>query len=255
MMNAFDNEPVANMLAAAQSTMEEFGILLNIIRDQAVIPANALDHLPAGRVPLMQEAIRLTTFQMQIRGELALTAHFIRDGNAMHDPIQINTREKCASANVLQMASVVVESINLVLNIIGQQYPAERIMKVIDYVTSIIHGEKYKAFTGKIAGIRKIEDQRMVENMIKLVVSAFEYGILLNIIRNYYDPPNGFPQADWLRISTKIIFFVGMVIGKPNRCAEIARIVGLEGENHVDFFQNLRNVQNYDMMMQQALGM
>lgn len=163
----------------------------------------------------------------------------------MYPAITLGSLGNLKQASDYQIASIVVEAIILVLELIGVEIPddEEEIKKVIDIV--IIELEKDHKLLEDVEQIRKDKDNypAMAKDIFVLVVDTFEDGIFWQIVKALL---SNMPWYEWVATSAQIAAFIAMLVATGG-IADIALLVA-KLVNAAFFLEKLVNLGTLSRM-------
>lgn len=140
---SFDKQTVKKIKNEAKSTLNELSVTLGNIRNGKEGKA-AVPHLSLERIAQMKTALDLKTFRVTVSHDNT-TASIERDCKEVYETKDLTISRELTETKDLQNASIVVESIILLLEIAGIAVPSdwEQVEKVIEYFKSYMKKDDY----------------------------------------------------------------------------------------------------------------
>lgn len=239
-----DQNTVANARQKAASTVNDLSQILHKIRKEGKNGEEVVSHLTPERISKIKKALDMKTYQININ-EKQKKAQIKRNGKDMYPAITLGSLGNFKQASDYQIASIVVEAIILVLELIGVEIPddEEEIKKVIDIV--IIELEKDHKLLEDVEQIRKDKDNypAMAKDIFVLVVDTFEDGIFWQIVKTLL---SNMPWYEWVATSAQIAAFIAMLVATGG-IADIALLVA-KLVNAAFFLEKLVNLGTLSKM-------
>lgn len=239
-----DQNTVANARQKAASTVNDLSQILHKIRKEGKNGEEVVSHLTPERISKLKKALDMKTFQININ-EKEKKAQIKRNGKDMYPAITLGSLGNFKQASDYQIASIVVEAIILVLELIGVEIPddEEEIKKVIDIV--IIELDKDHKLLEDVEQIRKDKDNypAMAKDIFVLVVDTFEDGIFWQIVKALL---SNMPWYEWVATSAQIAAFIAMLVATGG-IADIAILVA-KLVNAAFFLEKLVNLGTLSRM-------
>ncbi|VDI16525.1 Hypothetical predicted protein [Mytilus galloprovincialis] len=239
-----DKETVEEIRQKADTTAKELSQTLHKIRKEGKNGEMAVSHLTLDRVTRMKKALDMKTYEININ-EKEKTAQINRDGQEMYPAINLGSSGNIMQASDLQTASIVVEAIILVLEIIGIEVPdnVKEVKKVIKIVTDELNNEN--TLRKDVEQIRKDQDDfpAMAKDIFVLVIDCLGDGLFWKITKALL---SDMPWYDWILTSAKISAFVALLVATGG-LADIAILV-TKLVNAAFFLEKLVNLGTLNSM-------
>ncbi|CAC5413453.1 unnamed protein product [Mytilus coruscus] len=239
-----DKKTVEDIRNKAESTVKELSQTLHNIRKEGKIGEKTVSHLTSERITKMTKALDMKTYQININ-EKEKKAQIKRNGKEMYPAIALGSSGNIMQASDLQTASIVVEAIILVLEIIGIEIPddEEEVKKVINIVIEELGNDN--TLLQDVEQIRKDQDDfpAMAKDIFVLVVDCFEDGIFWKIVKALL---SDMPWYDWILTSAQIAAFIAMLVATGG-LADIALLV-TKLVNAAFFLEKLVNLGTFSRM-------
>ncbi|XP_071180972.1 uncharacterized protein [Mytilus edulis] len=239
-----DQNTVANARQKAASTVNDISQILHKIRKEEKNGEEVVSHLTPERISKIKKALDMKTYQININ-EKEKKAQITRNEKDMYPVITLGSLGNLKQASDYQIASIVVEAIILVLELIGVEIPddEEEIKKVIDIV--IIELDKDHKLLEDVEQIRKDKDNypAMAKDIFVLVVDTFEDGIFWQIVKALL---SNMPWYEWVATSAQIAAFIAMLVATGG-IADIALLVA-KLVNAAFFLEKLVNLGTLSKM-------
>lgn len=239
-----DKKTVEEIRNKAESTVKELSQTLHNIRKGGQKGEQAVSHLTPKRITKMKKALDMKTYQININ-EREKKAQIKRNGKEMYPTITLGSSGNLKQASDLQTASIVVEAIILVLEIIGIAIPddEEEVKKVIKVVIEELGRDN--TLLQDVEQIRKdhCDFPAMAKDIFMLVVDCFEDGLFWKIVKALL---SDMPWYDWILTSAKIAAFITMLVATGG-LADIAVLV-TELVDATFFLEKLSNLGTFSKM-------
>ncbi|CAC5413451.1 unnamed protein product [Mytilus coruscus] len=180
----------------------------------------------------MKKALDMKTYQININ-EKEKKAQIKRNGNEMYPAITLGSLGNLKQASDYQIASIIVEAIILVLELIGVAIPDDE-------------EKDHKLLLEDVEQIRKDKDDypAMAKDIFVLVVDTFEEGgIFWQIVKALL---SNMPWYEWVATSAQIAAFIAMLVATGG-IADIALLVAKLADAAF-FLEKLVNVETFSRM-------
>lgn len=240
----FDQETIQRMRKEAESTVKELTETLHKIKTEERRGEDAVSHLSAERIEKMKKALDMKTFEIRIT-EAEKKAEIRRNGNVMYPSISLDTVANINQATNLQIASIVVEALIVVLDLVGVNIPddAETIRRVIDVVVNQLG--KSNNLQNDVEQIREDRGDylAMARDIFTLVIDTFYDGIFWSITKALLYQMS---WTDWIISAGRISAFLATLVGTGG-LAQLSSLV-TELVNAAFFLQKLVNLGNLQKM-------
>ncbi|XP_041457485.1 uncharacterized protein LOC121409643 [Lytechinus variegatus] len=237
---ASDQGKIKELRKATEVTVSEVNQMLHA-REKGFKLKDVLVQLPGDRINGMAKALGKKTFEMTTDGQVVKVT---RDGAMFLPDISLtclnSNRNK---ASKLQIASIVVECVILILELIGVDIPddEEEVKKAIQIALDDL--DKSKTLINDVDKIQKDYEKgdypAMAKDMFVLVVDSFHEDIFWDMTKALL---SGMPWYDWIITSAQIAAFIAMLVATEG-VAEIAELV-VELTKAAFFLEKLANLVN-----------
>lgn len=241
----FDEKTVQDIRDNAKSAVEEISQILHKIRNEGKKGAEAVVHLTPERITKMKTALDIKTYEVKIN-EKEKKAQFLRNGNEMYPAIPLDTAGHLNQASDLEIASIVVESIILILEIIGVGVPddEEDVKKAIGIAVQALSKD-----SDLLQDVDKIKNDMnnypaMAKDIFLLVIDTVNDGVFWAVVKALL---SNMPWYDWVLTSAKIAAFIVTLIATDG-LAEIAELVAILADASF-FMEKLANLGTFKRMM------
>ncbi|XP_063956667.1 uncharacterized protein LOC135154453 [Lytechinus pictus] len=243
---ASDEGKIEELRKASEATLIEVNQMLHA-REKGYKLKDVLAQLPGDRINGMARALGKKTFVMTVEGQVAKVT---RDGAMFLPDINLT----CLSSNrnkasQLQIASIVVECIILLLELIGINIPddEEEVKRAIQIALDALG--KSKTLIDDVDKIQKDckngDYLAMAKDMIVLVVDSFNEDVFWDITEALLSEMKWY---DWIITSAQIAAFIAMLVATEG-VAEIAELVAelADAAFFLEKLANLANLQEIEM--------
>ncbi|KAK3106210.1 hypothetical protein FSP39_015238 [Pinctada imbricata] len=168
-------------------------------------PEACLSHLEPGHIDLIKKSMEIQTYEMTLTHNNEVEFTFQGETLSYPPTLPYNNAEDADQAGTFQMVSIIIESITLILNMIGISVPGSvlRNTKVIRKVTEVLSKNPVlKSMVGYMVSASK--DGRLkdiVVQMFKVVKVLWKGGVLMGIAKAIFASMSWF---DWILTAAKL---------------------------------------------------
>ena len=235
---------------AAHNTAVELCQTIQNVRVKKIKSLNAFSHLSKERVDKIRSSLRNQTFVTT----LSTDAHgiprmsFIREAKQFRPSILLKSGTDVKKASYLQIASIVVECIILVLDIIGVHVPADQ--KLIKDAVAIVvkHLSKSQKLIEDVDRLSEAYKEgnytEMAKKMFIIVVDCVHEGIFWDITKTLL---SGKAWYDWVITAGRIAVFIALLVETGGN-TEIAKLIAIV-LNAADFLIKLSNLSSLNVLL------
>ncbi len=230
-----------------------------VVKDQALSRKRNLDnprqlakHISKKKLEMVKEGLTIPTYALHIRklGDISFV-DIVRDGEEFLKPIMLSTREDILQANELQYASIVIESIILLAQVIGikadissgtLQQLVKEINTVVAHTTSILAA--VDSLRKAMQGGTRIQQAQGVWRVIR---ATYDAGIMMTIMKSIFD---NMTYWDWIKSVIQMAAVVASSISTDG-IALVAKIA-LALASAAIFVKKFTNLTKFEVMSSSA---
>ena len=235
----------ALLKAAREAAEEEMKLseLLSPLPSEPDIADILAKHLPQRRLELIRTGLQVQTYRLDIKQKS--DGHYwvdiTRDGKQFMKSKELNTVAAIDETNWIQMASIIVEAVMLVLQVVGikvvvsEQVIAKTTEEVIPMIKS--SSQLQKAIEALDRAAQSGSNMEMAKAIFHLIKDSYSAGILWNIIKSLC---SNMTPWDWGKTAGIVTAMIIAALATDG-VALIAKIV-LALNSAYEFVKKLTNV-------------
>lgn len=187
-----------------------------------------LSHLPQERIDLIRHSFDIQTFYPSVDKEEKF-CEFLRDGVPVWPKIQIDTEEGLRSANIATVATILVECVCFILNLVGASPPQKAILAAVNVATKWL--DKSTSATSELTSpIESMKEAFRNHDFTKL--ATLIVGLIIKLFKDFRSHfweivktlMSNMSWFDWVLFAAKLAAFVLAMIASGG-VAVVARIV------------------------------